>query len=120
MQRNLYLLLVLFVLIYGLWMAIGISGDNSNKVDNNSKKAGINQTIKLLAVGDINLGRTTGKKILAGDNNYAFEYLNEYLQKYDITLGNLESQLADLGGETQSPTNEYRFAGPPAGADGLK
>jgi len=120
MQKSLYLLLVLFVLIYSLWMAIGISGDNSNKVDNKSKKAGINQTIKLLAVGDINLGRTTGKKILGGDNNYAFEYLNEFLQKYDITFGNLESQLADLGGETQSPTNEYTFAGPPAGADGLK
>ncbi|MFA5270348.1 MAG: CapA family protein [Patescibacteria group bacterium] len=76
--------------------------------------------ISMLAVGDINLGRQTGQKILAGDANYAFEYLSEALQKPDITFGNLESQLADLNGETQSPTNEYRFAGPPAGADGLK
>jgi poly-gamma-glutamate capsule biosynthesis protein CapA/YwtB (metallophosphatase superfamily) len=120
MQKSLYLFLVLFILIYGLWAAIGVSDDKSNKVKDTDKNTVINQPIKLLAVGDINLGRTTGKKILAGDNNYAFEYLNEYLQKFDITFGNLESQLADLGGETQSPTNEYRFAGPPAGADGLK
>lgn len=120
MQKSLYLFLVLFVLIYGLWSAIGISDHKPDNSKNKNKGVEISQPIKLLAVGDINLGRTTGKKILAGDNNYAFEYLNEYLQKFDITFGNLESQLADLGGETQSPTNEYRFAGPPAGADGLK
>jgi poly-gamma-glutamate capsule biosynthesis protein CapA/YwtB (metallophosphatase superfamily) len=78
------------------------------------------RTLNLLAVGDINLGRQTGQKILAGDPNYAFEYLDQRISEYDIAFGNLESQLVDLGGETQSPTNEYRFAGPPAGADGLK
>ncbi|MBN2585265.1 CapA family protein [Patescibacteria group bacterium] len=76
--------------------------------------------INLLAMGDINLGRQTGQEILKGDNDYAFEYLNERISAYDIAFGNLESQLVDLNGETQSPTNEYRFAGPPAGADGLK
>ena len=80
----------------------------------------LSSPVNLLVVGDINLGRKVGQEILKGDNNYAFEYLDERLSQYDITFGNLESQLVDLGGETQSPTNEYRFAGPPAGADGLK
>jgi len=118
MQKQLYILLVSFIVIYGLWMAIGTTNNKSNKVENKSVETV--KTITLLAVGDINLGRLTGQKIIEGDSNYAFEYLNEYLQKFDITFGNLESQLAELGGETQSPTNEYRFAGPPGGADGLK
>ncbi|MBU1083103.1 CapA family protein [Patescibacteria group bacterium] len=120
MQKQLYILLVSMIVIYGLWMAIGTTNDKSDKIEDANKAAEVNRTITLLAVGDINLGRLTGQKIIEGDNNYAFEYLNEYLQKFDITFGNLESQLAELGGETQSPTNEYRFAGPPGGADGLK
>lgn len=79
----------------------------------------IDQPIKIIAVGDINLGRVTGQKIIAGDINYPFAHIADYLKSFDITFGNLESQLADLDGETQSPTNEYRFAGPPAGADSL-
>lgn len=77
------------------------------------------QPVKIIAVGDINLGRQTGQKILAGEIDYPFEYIGDYLRSADITFGNLESQLADLGGETQSPTNEYMFAGPPDGAKAL-
>lgn len=116
MQKKLYVFLVLFIVLYGVWMAVG--KPESKNTENTT--ALTTAAVKVLLTGDINLGRLTGQKILEGDNNYAFEYLNEYLQKYDITFGNLESQLADLGGETQSPTNEYTFAGPPGGADGLK
>jgi len=75
--------------------------------------------ITLLAGGDVNMGRLIGQKILAGDVDYPFANITDTLKSADITFVNLESQLADLGGETQSPTNEYRFAGPPEGAVSL-
>jgi len=108
------------ILVVVMWLALALRAPRpaaNNAVDAQNRPL---TTVSMLAVGDINLGRQTGQKILAGDPNYAFEFLSEDLQKPDITFGNLESQLADLGGETQSPTSEYRFAGPPAGADGLK
>lgn len=77
------------------------------------------EPITLLVGGDVNMGRQIGTKILAGDVGYPFLYIGEVLKDADITFVNLESQLADLGGETQSPTNEYRFAGPPEGAMSL-
>jgi poly-gamma-glutamate synthesis protein (capsule biosynthesis protein) len=111
-QKNIYIALAIVLAILGIWALI----NRPARPEQTSPP----EPISLLAVGDINLGRNVGQEILKGDNNYAFEYLNEQLSQYDITFGNLESQLADLGGETQSPTNEYRFAGPPAGADGLR
>ncbi|OGB73994.1 hypothetical protein A2V68_00035 [candidate division Kazan bacterium RBG_13_50_9] len=113
LQKRIFIYLAILLILYGFWVATKSPGDQ-NKPNNR------NQTIKILAVGDINLGRQTGQKILGGDYDYAFEYLNEVISSYDLAFGNLESQLADLDGETQSPTNEYRFAGPPEGADGLK
>ena len=77
------------------------------------------QAISVLVGGDVNMGRLIGQKILAGDIDYPFAKISPTLQDADITFVNLESQLADLGGETQSPTNEFRFAGPPAGAIAL-
>lgn len=111
-QKITYGSLLIVLVLLGLWVWFGHSPQPS--------QSDALSPVNLLMVGDINLGRQTGQKILGGDNNYAFEYLNERLSAYDITFGNLESQLVDLGGETQSPTNEYRFAGPPEGADGLK
>lgn len=77
------------------------------------------QTITVMAGGDVNMGRQTGQKILAGEIDYPFVNMGETLKSADIAFVNLESQLADLDGETQSPTNEYRFAGPPDGAKSL-
>ncbi len=75
--------------------------------------------ITVLAGGDVNLGRQTGQKILGGEIDYPFANIADTLKLADVTFVNLESQLADLGGETQSPTSEYRFAGPPEGAQSL-
>jgi poly-gamma-glutamate capsule biosynthesis protein CapA/YwtB (metallophosphatase superfamily) len=111
-QKTIYGVLAIVIVGLGLWSWLSRPPQVSQPAQSSP--------VNLLLVGDINLGRQTGQKILAGDNNYAFEYLNERLNEYDVTFGNLESQLVDLNGETQSPTNEYRFAGPPAGADGLK
>lgn len=114
MQKRIFIYLAIILILYALWAV------SKKPRDDNEKTGSRSQIIKILAVGDINLGRLTGQKILEGDYNYAFEYLDHYIKDYDIAFGNLESQLADLNGETQSPTNEYRFAGPPEGADGLK
>ncbi|MEA1910000.1 MAG: CapA family protein, partial [Patescibacteria group bacterium] len=65
------------------------------------------RNVKLIAVGDLNMGRHTGQQLLKGDIAFPFAYITDYLKDADIAFGNLESQLADLDGETQSPTNEY-------------
>ncbi len=72
--------------------------------------------IRLLALGDINLGRAVGQRILEGDTLYPFALVRDTLRKYDIVFGNLESCLSDQHGETQSPRNNLVFTGPPAGA----
>ncbi len=75
--------------------------------------------IRILAVGDINLGRMVGQRILEGDTLYPFALVRDTLREYDIVFGNLESCLSDQGGETQSPGNNLVFTGPPGGAASL-
>lgn len=106
-------------LIFIAYAFISIIRQPPTQLKNQNTLLAIEQPVKIIAVGDINLGRKTGQQILAGDINYPFINIADYLKSADITFGNLESQLADLGGETQSPTNEYRFAGPPQGANSL-
>jgi len=114
LQDKIYLGLGLIFILYALATFISKSTPIANQTNTPTE-----QPVKIIAVGDINLGRQTGQKIIAGEIDYPFANISDYLKSADITFGNLESQLADLDGETQSPTNEYRFAGPPAGADSL-
>lgn len=116
-QDQIYLVLGLVFVAYALISVVNKPTDKTN--DQTANLPVVEQPIKIIAVGDINLGRKTGQQILAGDINYPFANIADYLKSADITFGNLESQLADLDGETQSPTNEYRFAGPPQGAESL-
>ena len=106
-------------LLFLMYATANFIYSSSEKAIENNSPITQAKPVKIIAVGDINLGRQTGQKILAGEIDYPFEYIGDYLRSADITFGNLESQLADLGGETQSPTNEYRFAGPPDGAKAL-
>ena len=110
---SLFLLLAVVLVGAGLWYAIRpvIQGNNSVATNDN--------TITVIAGGDVNLGRQTGQKIIAGEIDYPFANMGDMLKTADIAFVNLESQLVDLGGETQSPTSEYRFAGPPEGAQSL-
>ncbi len=98
----------------GLWYAAVRPGLEENGVLPTG-----DSSITVIAGGDVNLGRQTGQKILAGDINYPFANMGDTLKNADVAFVNLESQLADLGDETQSPTSEYRFAGPPEGAQSL-
>ena len=76
--------------------------------------------VRLLAVGDVNLGRAVGQEILAGDTLYPFVAVKDSFAAYDIVFANLESQLSDQDGETQHPRNNLIFTGPPAGSFSLK
>ena len=76
--------------------------------------------VKLLALGDVNLGRAVGQEILKGDTLYPFAAALDTLASYYLVFANLESNLSDQGGETQDPRNNLIFTGPPAGAWSLR
>ena len=75
--------------------------------------------VRFLAVGDVNLGRVVGQRILEGDTLYPFAEIRDDLASFDFVFGNLECQLSDQHGETQHPTSNLIFTGPPAGAAAL-
>jgi len=77
-------------------------------------------TVRLLALGDVNLGRTVGQRILRGDTLWPFENVLGEFREHDVVFVNLESNLSNRNGETQSPDNNLIFTGPPAGAWTLK
>jgi poly-gamma-glutamate synthesis protein (capsule biosynthesis protein) len=65
--------------------------------------------IHLAAVGDVMLDRALGEAVLAGDVGYPFALVEDTLSTSDITIGNLESALGDLG----TPENKgYTFRAP--------
>jgi poly-gamma-glutamate synthesis protein (capsule biosynthesis protein) len=76
--------------------------------------------VRLIALGDINLGRTLGKILLRGDTLHPFRRLIDTLAAYDVVFANLESSLSDQKGETEDPHNNYVFTGPPSGAWSLR
>jgi poly-gamma-glutamate capsule biosynthesis protein CapA/YwtB (metallophosphatase superfamily) len=74
----------------------------------------------LIAVGDINLGRTVGQELLKGKIDYPFEGLTSLFHNADIVFGNLESPISEQHGETQSPTSNIIFCAPPVAAASLR
>jgi poly-gamma-glutamate synthesis protein (capsule biosynthesis protein) len=75
--------------------------------------------VTLLAAGDACFGRLLGQEILKNPSFDPFESSARLFQTADIRFVNLESQLSDQKGETQSPTQKLVFTGPPGGADAL-
>ncbi|MBX3183933.1 MAG: CapA family protein [Polyangiaceae bacterium] len=76
--------------------------------------------VVLLFGGDINLGRGTGQRILRDPEYAPLRFLKPVFDSADLRVMNLESQLSDQGGETQSKHNSLVFTGPPGGAEVLK
>ncbi len=75
-------------------------------------------TLRLYAVGDINLGRRLAKeRLMEGDTLYSFLALRDSLAAADITFGNLESPIAP--DPTAAPDSGGIFAAPPAAAAAL-
>ena len=73
----------------------------------------------LAAGGDVNLGRECGQEILKSLDYDPFSGLGSAWKSADARFVNLESQLSDQKGLTQSRGNRLIFTGPPGGADVL-
>jgi poly-gamma-glutamate capsule biosynthesis protein CapA/YwtB (metallophosphatase superfamily) len=72
--------------------------------------------IFLSAVGDVMLDRALGDAIRSDDVTYPFAEVIDLLTPADLTVGNLESALGDLG----SPANKgYTFRAPPEASQAL-
>jgi poly-gamma-glutamate capsule biosynthesis protein CapA/YwtB (metallophosphatase superfamily) len=72
--------------------------------------------LTVMAVGDLNLGRSLGKQILAGKKNFTFAKVRDEIAAADVAFANLESQISDQKGVTEGSSN-YVFTAPPAAAD---
>lgn len=72
--------------------------------------------VHLAAVGDIMLSRTLGNVINDGNLEYPFKAMYPYLQPADLTIGNLETALGDIG---EPEPKAYPFQSPPAAAESL-
>lgn len=73
--------------------------------------------ITIIFVGDINLGRTAGRMIIQNPRFNPFSKTKHILQNADLTCGNLESPIADLG---FTQRGMFRFVAPPKAAVLLK
>ena len=73
-------------------------------------------SVVIVAGGDVSLGRETGQAILSDPDYEPFRAIAPVWKQADLRFVNLESQLSEQGGETQSPKNRLIFCGPPGGA----
>jgi poly-gamma-glutamate capsule biosynthesis protein CapA/YwtB (metallophosphatase superfamily) len=110
---------VLFLMLFaglafpGLILQAGSKGPGSTAVPETT-------TVRFLALGDINLGRRLGQKILSGDTLHPFTNVRGVFAAHDLVFGNLESAISDQRGETESPGSNIVFCAPPAAAWSLK
>jgi poly-gamma-glutamate synthesis protein (capsule biosynthesis protein) len=76
-------------------------------------------SVVLAAGGDVNFGRECGQAILKDTAYDPFAGLGRAWRDADARFVNLESQLSDQHGVTQSPEHRLIFTGPPGGAEVL-
>jgi poly-gamma-glutamate capsule biosynthesis protein CapA/YwtB (metallophosphatase superfamily) len=81
--------------------------------------APVRSAVRLLAFGDVNLGRMVGQKIINGEIDFPFQKISFRPDSADIIFANLECQLSDQHGITQDPLHNLIFTGPPNGAESL-
>ncbi|MDX1613998.1 MAG: CapA family protein [Candidatus Promineifilaceae bacterium] len=74
------------------------------------------EPVLLAAVGDLMLDRALGAAIMRGRPEFPFELVSPELTVPDITVGNLESALGDLG---SGADKRYTFQAPPRAAYSL-
>jgi poly-gamma-glutamate synthesis protein (capsule biosynthesis protein) len=72
--------------------------------------------VYLVAVGDIMLDRSLGGALKSNNLEYPFLGVAEQLRSADITIGNVESSLGDIG---EPVTKTYTFRAPPQAAPAL-
>ena len=96
-------------MIVGLILAVGLAAPCQRRAPTD--------TLRLAAVGDINLGRRLAReRLLSGDTLYPFRAVREWLAA-DITFGNLESPIAPDSSQPSDTSN--LFAAPPLAAMAL-
>jgi poly-gamma-glutamate synthesis protein (capsule biosynthesis protein) len=83
------------------------------------KTAKPSDKLVILAGGDVNLARGCGQHILKDASYDPFRVVRPLLASADLRFVNLECQLSDQGGVTQSKVNRLVFTGPPGGAQTL-
>ncbi len=76
--------------------------------------------ITLLAVGDVNLGRTLGQYIISEGPEYPFAHLRDWIESFDIAFCNLECPISDQDGQTVRGANRLIFTAPPGAEIALK
>ena len=76
--------------------------------------------VRLIALGDVNLGRSMGQLLLKDSLEAPFRGLRGIFQPDDIVFGNLESPISDQGGETRHPKDPLVFCAPPEAATALR
>jgi poly-gamma-glutamate synthesis protein (capsule biosynthesis protein) len=74
--------------------------------------------LTILCVGDINMGRSLGRQLIAGRKDLPFAKVRSEIASADIAFANLESQISDQRGVTEGSSN-YVFNAPPQAADEL-
>ncbi|ABX04882.1 CapA family protein [Herpetosiphon sp.] len=72
--------------------------------------------IELAVVGDIMLARSIGERILSDSPEQPFAGVRDELVNADLTIGNLETAIADAG---EPAPKAYRFLAPPESVDSL-
>ena len=95
--------------------------DNRLKLSVNETKQGKffeNKEHSLLFVGDIMLSRNVGAEMeLRNDYAYPFRKIADVLRSADLTFGNLEGPISDVGKDKH---NLYSFRADPRSVEGLK
>ncbi|MCX6136531.1 MAG: CapA family protein, partial [Ignavibacteriales bacterium] len=102
------------------WSIGSVPSHVASRVGGTEQSPKVQRPVRLLAFGDVNLGRVLGQKIYAGDIDYPFVHLKKLFETADIVFVNLESQLSEQEGETQRPGSNLVFTGPSEGAGTLK
>lgn len=80
------------------------------------RAASKNSVVHLVAVGDIMLDRSLGMALENGHLDYPFAEVLDELRQADITIGNVESALGNVG---EPVGKRYPFRAPPQAAESL-
>lgn len=83
-------------------------------------RVGADDEVVLLFGGDVNFGRGTGQRLLREPEYQPLRFMKPVFASADFRFVNLESQLSDQQGVTQSKHSRLVFTGPPGGAATLK
>jgi poly-gamma-glutamate synthesis protein (capsule biosynthesis protein) len=72
--------------------------------------------VVIVAGGDVSFGREAGQRVVHSPSYSPFGAIWPFFSEADLRFVNLESQLSEQQGETQSPRHRLIFTGPPAAA----